>query len=122
MSDWVFHPRAEIEAKAQEAGIEVDWELIDPVLDADGNWELARTVAQNARSAELEFGWAIDDQVNASSSGYYPRGMDRGARMTYGAAMHGRAQGRLERAEAKRRAAEALAKVLAAMEDNSDDQ
>jgi hypothetical protein len=115
MSEHSTQSEAAIKALALELGLDIDWDLIRPVLARDGSWDLERTIAENARTAELEFEWAITDQVNAGSEGYYPRGMGIAARMSYGAAMHSGAHDRMVQAEYKREAVKRLREVLAAI-------
>lgn len=100
---------------AEDLGFDIAWDLVDPVRGPDGVWDLDRTVTETSRVAALEYEWALTDQADAGSEGYYPRSMGYGARLAYGAAMFGGACARQDRAERKKQAAERLSRLLEAL-------
>ncbi len=107
--------RDELERAAERHGIDVDSESVRPWEVSEDLWDLPRSIGRTLRSAELERQWAATDEVNASSSGYFPRGMSRSARWAHGAAMASRAQSRWTKAmdhEAAARALQRLAELL----------
>lgn len=106
-----FPPPA-LEHLAARMGLTIAWDLLEPVRGPDGGWDLERTAAESARVAALEAEWALADQANASSAGYYPISMGYGARLAYGGAMFGTAFTQLDRAERKKEAAAGLKRVL----------
>jgi hypothetical protein len=106
-----FPPPA-IEHLADELGLRIAWDRLDPVRGPDGGWDLERTATENARTAALECEWASTDQANAGSEGYYPRSMSYGARLSHGAALFAAAWTRLDHAEHRKEAAERLRRVL----------
>ncbi|MFH1468156.1 MAG: hypothetical protein ABIO70_27465 [Pseudomonadota bacterium] len=108
-------PPPEIEHLAEVLGLQIAWDLLDPVRGPDGDWDLDRTATESARIAAMEHEWALTDQANAGSEGYYPRSMGYGARLAFGAAMSGAAWAQLDRAERKKEAAARLRRVLEAL-------
>ena len=118
MSEPLIVSEQEIRATAEQMGLTIDWSLVTPQL-AEGGWDIERTLAQNRRSAELEFDWAITDQSNVGSDGFFPRGMERSERTAWRGVIFRSATDRLERAERKRDHVERLAKVVERLRETS---